>query len=151
MRGKPKIKVMATGVFDLLHPGHIYYLEQARALGDELFVVVANDIVAARKGRPLFDAAARAELVAALACVTKVIVPTEVEPKRYYRTVLALDPDIICLGYDQTFSEHQLAVELAKYGWQGEIVRLQKYPAGDISSSRLKQQISRLTNQSDKE
>lgn len=145
MAAMKKVRVMATGVFDLLHPGHIYYLETARALGDELVVVVANDTVVTRtKGKPLFDAESRRRLVAALACVDKAVVPDETEPKRYYRTVLEVAPDIIALGHDQTFTEHELAAELAKYGWQGKVVRLDKYPEEEISSSHIKNKLKKV-------
>lgn len=133
---------MATGVFDLLHPGHIYYLEQSRLLGDELVVVVANDTVVQRtKGEPLFDAASRSHMVGALRCVDKVIIPVETDPARYYQTVLDLAPAIITLGHDQRFDEKELAADLAKHGWQGKIVRIGKLPDNEISSSHLKERI----------
>lgn len=134
-----KTIIMATGVFDLLHPGHIYFLEESKKLGDELVVVVTNDTVVARsKEKPLFDAASRCHMVQSLACVDRAIIPTETEPSRYYRTVLAVGPDIITLGYDQTFSEQQLADDLGRYGWYGKIVRIGKYPGAEVSSSALK-------------
>jgi FAD synthetase len=142
MPTKNKTRVMATGVFDLLHPGHIYFLEQSKALGDELVVVVTNDVVAGQtKKQMLFDQESRRHLVAALACVDQAIVPTETEPERYYRTVLDINPDIITLGHDQTFTEQKLAEELAKYGWHGQIIRIDKYPDADISSTLLKSKI----------
>lgn len=130
---------MASGVFDLLHPGHIYYLEQSKKLGDELVVLVANDAVVTReKAKPVFDGASRRRMVAALSCVDRAVVPEETEPRRYYRTVLGIKPDVITLGYDQTFSEQKLASELTRYGWQGKIVRIGKYPGEEMSSSKLK-------------
>lgn len=136
------VTVMATGVFDLLHPGHIYYLEQSRALGDRLIVLVTNDtVVRQTKGEPLFDAAARAHMIDALQSVDEVIIPIETDRARYYQTVLALRPDIITLGYDQKFSEIELLSELQQHGWTGKIVRMEKYPHAEISSSVLKQRI----------
>jgi FAD synthetase len=136
------LRVMATGVFDLLHPGHIYYLEQSRALGDELFVVVANDTVVRRsKGEPLFAEESRAHMVGALRCVDTVIVPTNTDPSRYYQTVLDIQPDIITLGHDQKFSEVELEKELRQHGWDGKVVRIDTYPGDHISSSHLKQRI----------
>ncbi len=132
---------MASGVFDLLHPGHIYFLEQSKKLGDELVVLLTNDMVASRtKGELLFDQASRAHMVQALACVDQAIVATETEPTNYYKTVLAIRPDIIALGYDQTFTEQALAADLAAHGWQGKIVRLGQYHQ-PVSSSQLKNQI----------
>lgn len=142
-RHQPR-RVMATGVFDLLHPGHIYYLEQSKKLGDELVVVVANDTVVARtKGKPLFEADSRKQLVAALACVDRVIIPVETDPRRFYRTVLDIDPDIITLGYDQIFTEQTLVDELARFGWKGQVVRIDKYPEAEISSSKLKNRLKK--------
>ncbi len=137
-----KVRVMATGVFDLLHPGHIYYLETSRRQGDELVVVVANDAVVRRtKGEPLFAAASRRQLVAALAVVDMAVVPTETEPERYYRTVLDLAPDIITLGHDQTFDETELVAELARYGWYGKVIRIGKFPDAELSSGQLKKSL----------
>ncbi len=137
-----KVRIMASGVFDLLHPGHIFYLEQSRLLGDELVVVVANDTVVTRtKGRPLFEAESRRKMVAALACVSEAVVPAETEPKRYYRTVLDIQPDIITLGHDQSFKEERLVAEMARYGWKGQVVRIDKYPEEEISSSKLKNKL----------
>ncbi len=131
--------IMASGVFDLLHPGHIYYLEESKKLGDKLVVVVANDTVVKKAGKqPIFEAASRRHLVQSLACVDQVIVPEETEARRYYRTVLQINPDIITLGYDQEFDERALAEELARYGWKGRIVRISQYPSEEISSSKLK-------------
>lgn len=139
------MRVMATGVFDLLHPGHIYYLEQSKRLGDELVVVVANDTVVERtKGKSLFAAENRRHMVEALACVDKAVVPTETDPARYYRTVLDLQPDIITLGHDQSFSEAKLQGDLAQHGWQGQVVRIDKYPGEDISSSQLKSKVHQI-------
>ena len=64
------VRVMASGVFDIVHPGHIHYLTEARKLGDELFVVVASDaIVERRKQRPVMDQNARLTVISALKMV----------------------------------------------------------------------------------
>lgn len=142
---KKYTRVMASGVFDLLHPGHIYYLEESKKLGGELVVVVANDTVVERaKKKALFDEESRRRLVAALACVDRAVVPAETEPRRFYRTVLDIKPDIITLGYDQSFNEEQLAKELSRYGWTGQVVRIDAYPEAELSSSQLKNQAKKL-------
>ncbi len=62
------VRVMATGVFDLLHLGHVYFLSEAKKLGDELVVVVARDSTARKfKHEPITAEATRVQLVAALA------------------------------------------------------------------------------------
>lgn len=142
------LTVMATGVFDLLHPGHLAFLRQAKALGDRLVVVVTNDTVAQRsKGETLFSASERAELIKAIGFVDEVIIPTETEPSRYYLTVAAIQPAIIALGYDQRFDEQQLATDLAQHGLNCQIVRLKQADFATWSSTQLKKRILTITDQ----
>jgi FAD synthetase len=142
MSKQKPIRVLATGVFDLLHPGHIHYLEAAKNLGDELIVIIANDTyVTNTKGVPLFSAAERKHMVAALSCVDTAIVPEITDSCRFYETVLATKPDIIALGFDQHWDEVELAQTYATYGWHGTIVRLDQFPGATLSSSQLKQKI----------
>jgi D-beta-D-heptose 7-phosphate kinase/D-beta-D-heptose 1-phosphate adenosyltransferase len=92
--------VFTNGVFDLLHPGHVRYLQAARALGDVLIVGVNSDrSVAANKGpgRPIVPAAERAEILAALACVDAVAVFDEDTPDAIVR---AIQPDVLVKGAD---------------------------------------------------
>ncbi len=92
--------VFTNGVFDLLHPGHARYLQQARALGDLLVVGINSDrSVRANKGpeRPITPEAERAEVLAALACVDCVTVFDEETP---YLIIQALQPDVLVKGAD---------------------------------------------------
>ena len=92
--------VFTNGVFDLLHRGHVEYLEEARALGDRLAVGVNSDESVRRiKGpeRPLVPAAERAELLAALACVDLALIFDEDTPERLIR---AVQPDVLVKGGD---------------------------------------------------
>src|SRR3954453_14220338 len=82
-RAEDKTIVFTNGVFDLLHPGHVRYLQQARRLGDALIVGVNSDrSVRALKGptRPITAEDERAELIAALACVDAAVVFDEETP-----------------------------------------------------------------------
>lgn len=93
--------VFSNGVFDLLHPGHVRYLQSARRLGDALIVAV-NDDASARalaKGpdRPLIPANERAELLAALECVDAVVVFGEATPQDI---IAMLQPDVLVKGAD---------------------------------------------------
>ena len=95
--------VFTTGVFDLLHCGHVEYLESARALGDAL-VVAVNDDDSARSlgkgpGRPFVPVADRARLVAALAAVDRVVVFTASTPES---VIEAVRPDVLVKGGDYT-------------------------------------------------
>jgi rfaE bifunctional protein nucleotidyltransferase chain/domain len=94
--------VLANGVFDLLHVGHVRYLEAARREGDLLVVAVNGDAsVRALKGagRPFQPAAERAEIVAALECVDRVVVFDHTD---VVRVLLALRPDVHAKGTDYT-------------------------------------------------
>jgi D-beta-D-heptose 7-phosphate kinase/D-beta-D-heptose 1-phosphate adenosyltransferase len=100
LRAAGKRLVFTNGVFDLLHVGHVRYLEQARALGDALLVAINNDrTVRELKGpdRPVFDQAERAEILAALRCVDYVTVFDNVSPRSLITELL---PDVLVKGGD---------------------------------------------------
>jgi D-glycero-beta-D-manno-heptose 1-phosphate adenylyltransferase len=102
LRGEGRRVAFANGCFDLLHVGHVRYLEAARAEGDVLVVGVNGDrAVRALKGpgRPLLPAAARAELVAALEAVDYVVIFDELTAEAVLRE---LRPDVHCKGTDYT-------------------------------------------------
>ena len=92
--------VFTNGVFDLLHPGHVRYLQHARALGGALIVGVNSDqSVRANKGegRPITPAVERCEILEALACVDAVVVFDEDTPAEI---IAALQPDVLVKGAD---------------------------------------------------
>ena len=94
--------VFTNGVFDLLHPGHIRYLQEARTHGDALVVGVNSDeSVRAIKGpsRPITPENERAELLAALSCVDAVVLFAERDPHQLIRHV---QPDVLVKGADWT-------------------------------------------------
>jgi len=97
-----KVVVFTNGVFDLLHPGHVHYLQQARQLGDALIVGVNSDrSMRAIKGqaRPIVPEEERAEILAALRVVDAVIVFDEDTP---HSVISALQPDVLVKGADWT-------------------------------------------------
>jgi D-beta-D-heptose 7-phosphate kinase/D-beta-D-heptose 1-phosphate adenosyltransferase len=92
--------VFTNGVFDLLHPGHLRYLQQARELGDVLIVGVNSDrSVRANKGpdRPITPELERVEILEALRCVDAVVVFDEETP---HDVIAALQPDVLVKGAD---------------------------------------------------
>jgi len=100
LRAAGKTVVFTNGVFDLLHPGHVRYLQRARAAGDALIVGVNSDrSVQANKGptRPIVPEDERAEIVAALACVDAVVTFDEDTPQELIAT---LQPDVLVKGAD---------------------------------------------------
>jgi 3,4-dihydroxy 2-butanone 4-phosphate synthase len=122
-------RVMATGVFDILHPGHLSFLSQARNLGDELVVVVARDsTVSKQKRHPINSERARREMVESLGIVDIAVLGYEADPMRI---VQELSPNIIALGYDQAPDEGELRRALREKGIRAEVVRLRKRQ-GDI-------------------
>jgi rfaE bifunctional protein nucleotidyltransferase chain/domain len=100
-RAAGKTIAFANGIFDLLHVGHVRYLQAAAAEADRLVVAVNDDPVAARKGpgRPILPASDRAELVAALRGVDYVVVFGDATVERLLTTI---KPDVHCKGTDYT-------------------------------------------------
>ena len=100
LRADGKTVVFTNGVFDLLHPGHVRYLREARRLGDVLIVGVNSDrSVRANKGadRPLTPAAERAEILVALECVDAAVIFDEETP---HDLISTLQPDVLVKGAD---------------------------------------------------
>jgi FAD synthetase len=114
-------RVLATGTFDLLHPGHVYFLTQARALGDELFVIVARDSNVTHKPKPIIPEEQRLEMVNALKVVDKAFLGSE---RDMFEPLKQIRPDIITLGYDQNFDTDFLEKELLKRGLPAKVVRI---------------------------
>jgi rfaE bifunctional protein nucleotidyltransferase chain/domain len=105
LRAEGKSLVFTNGVFDLLHVGHVRYLEQARALGDALLVAINSDrSVRKLKGdsRPLIVEQERAEVLAALRQVTYVTIFDDISPRNLIAKVL---PDVLAKGGDYGLDE----------------------------------------------
>ncbi|ABK14580.1 MAG: FAD synthase [Methanothrix sp.] len=132
MRGT-MTRVMATGTFDILHPGHLLYLERSRALGDELVVVVARDINVKHKPRPVVPEDQRLRMVSALKMVDMAVLGSVTD---IFEPVRALRPDIITLGYDQYMDENWLEGELRKRGLMARVVRISEREPCELCSSR---------------
>ena len=101
LREQSRRIVFTNGVFDLLHPGHVRYLKEARQLGDALIVAVNSDRSVKSLGkapdRPVYPAEERSEVLAALACVDAVVIFDEDTP---HEIVEALRPDVLVKGAD---------------------------------------------------
>lgn len=126
--------VMAQGTFDILHPGHLHYLEKSGELGDRLVVVISCDFRMKEKKDLYFSEKERKQMVEALKPVDKVVVGKEGD---IYETVEQVDPDVITIGYDQPHDEEEVR-GLAKQatGHKVEVVRISR--KGDYSSSNLR-------------
>ena len=100
LRQAHRTVVFTNGVFDLLHPGHVRYLQEARREGDALIVAINSDrSVRSIKGpsRPVNPEGERAEVLAALACVDAVVVFDEADPQQI---IGRLEPDVLVKGAD---------------------------------------------------
>ncbi len=127
-------RVVATGTFDILHPGHLFYLEESRKLGDELFVIVARDANVRHKPHPIIPEDQRLAMVAALKPVDHAMLGDRTD---MFLPIEKIHPDVITIGFNQMFSEETLAAQLAARGLSPEIVRIGKFPGNDLCSSRL--------------
>lgn len=135
-------KVLTFGTFDLLHEGHISYLNQAKSLGSELYVLVACDqAVNWAKGHlPIEDEAIRLKSVQKLPIVHKAWLGEPVKAKEdYLRPIIEIKPDIIALGYDQALEYGEwLGLELGKINPKPKIVRLHAHKPEIYKTSKLK-------------
>lgn len=127
-------RVVATGTFDILHPGHLYYLEQSGKLGDELTVIVARDINVKHKPKPIIPEEQRRIMVAALRCVDHAVLGDD---RDMFHPIEEIRPDIITIGFNQHFDEERLRDALAARGLTPAIVRIGKYGDDELCSSRL--------------
>jgi len=136
-QSKKKI-VLAGGVFDIIHPGHIHTLNAAKALGGILVVAIATDKTAKKmkKRSPLHNQELRHELVSCLSMVDKAIVGHEDD---IFQTVKEVKPNIIVLGYDQVHQEKFISDGCKRINLNVEIVRLES-PVPHLSSSDIEKE-----------
>ena len=125
--------VLAGGVFDIIHPGHINTLNAAKKLGDFLVVVIATDKTAVKmkKRNPLHSAQLRQELVSSLNMVDLCIIGNDED---IFKTVDLVKPQIIALGYDQTHQEKFITEGCKKINLDVIVARLES-PSPETSSS----------------
>jgi FAD synthetase len=115
-------KVLATGVFNVLHPGHLFYLNESKKLGDELIVIVSSNILARKiLKKSVLPQEQRAEMVGALKMVDKVFVGDDDD---IFKLLPVIKPDVIALGHDQDVDEKWLEDELVVHGINAKIVRI---------------------------
>jgi len=139
LRADGRTIVFTNGVFDLLHPGHVRYLQRARALGDVLVVGINSDRSArANKGteRPITPDFERAELIGALKCVDAVVVFDEDTP---HALIAAVQPDVLVKGAD--WAEDAIVGRDVVEARGGKVVRVAVEPGYSTSAiiDRIKQ------------
>ena len=129
------VKVMATGTFDLLHMGHIYYLKEAKKLGDKLAVVIATDSTVRKlKHEPVNPQEVRLNLIKELKIVDEAYLGHEDD---MYKIVEEIKPDVIALGFDQIHDDNRIKSELKKRKINAKVVRLSEFKGGsDLEGTR---------------
>jgi FAD synthetase len=144
--------VLATGVFDLLHLGHLRFLEESKKKGgpgSKLVVVVARDkTVLRRKGRgPVVPEDQRRELVSALRVVDRAILGREeIDLLGILREI---KPNIVCVGYDQDEIRVAVARIVKREALPVRVVRIRRFgPVGYNSSSKLKSRVAKALSAS---
>jgi cytidyltransferase-like protein len=129
--------VLAGGVFDIIHPGHIHTLNSAKSLGDVLVVVVATDKTTEKikKRTPLHNQKQRQDLVNSLSMVDLCLIGHEGD---IFKTVEIVRPEIVALGYDQIHQEKFIIDGCRKINLNVKVARLQS-PNPEISSSKIEE------------
>ena len=136
--------VFTNGVFDLLHPGHVRYLQAARALGSALIVGLNSDSSVRRTkgpGRPINPEAERAEVLAALACVDAVVIFNEDTPAEI---IHAVQPDVLVKGAD--WPADRIVGRDTVEGRDGRVVRVEIAEGYSTSSliDRIRKKVRRI-------
>ena len=130
------MRVMATGTFDLLHPGHVLFLEKAKELGGEdavLIVVIAKDTTVERRKRvPIIPEEQRVEMVKSLKPVDEAYLGYEGD---MFKIVKEIKPDIIAIGSDQDHDIIELQKALDKRGIDAKAERVKDYMFGELDST----------------
>ena len=127
------VKVVATGVFEILHPGHVLFLTEAKKLGDELIVIVARDENAKKnKRQPTVPEKHRLHVIDALKVVDKAMLG---DKKDIFKPIIEIKPDIIAIGRNQRFDEKELEKNLKERNIDAKVVRIEKFLEGNLYST----------------
>lgn len=126
------VRVLATGTFDILHPGHLLYLKEAKKLGDELWVIVARTAMVTHKPKPLLPEHQRLVMVSALKFVDTAVLGDEQD---MFKPLEEIKPDIVVLGHDQHFSPQALEEKMKARGINARVVRINAYDACSTCST----------------
>lgn len=137
---KKIMRVLAMGTFDLIHPGHLFYLEHAKKHGTHLSVIVARDDTVKRfkKHFPLFDEKSRLMIVSSLKMVDRAILGSKTN---MIDRVVEVNPHVVVMGYDTLVKTSELASRFAARGINPRIVHAPAYKSNRFKSSLLKKKL----------
>ena len=125
-------KIVATGTFDILHPGHVHFLSESKKLGDELWVIVSRETNVRHKPSPIVSEEQRLMMIKSLKCVDHAILG---DKEDMFRPIREIDPAVITLGFNQYFDDEKLRTQLAERGINAEVVRIGAYTSSQFTSS----------------
>jgi len=128
-------KVMVFGTFNILHPGHLNFFRQAKKFGDKLYVVLARDCTVKKiKKYSPFNEIERKQKLMKLPMVDEVILGHISDKMNAIKTI---NPDVICLGYDQKYFINELEAFLEQEEMDLIIIKLKPYKEEIYKSSKL--------------
>ncbi|MFW5977676.1 MAG: adenylyltransferase/cytidyltransferase family protein [Halohasta sp.] len=130
-------RAVAQGTFDILHPGHVHYLEDAASYGDELHVIVARGDNVTHKAPPILSDRQRVEMVRALGVVDHAHIG---HPEDIFVPIQEIDPDVIVLGYDQHHDADGIRAALDERGIDCRVERAtarEDHPDELLSTGRI--------------
>ncbi|MFH1112041.1 MAG: adenylyltransferase/cytidyltransferase family protein [Patescibacteria group bacterium] len=135
-------KVLVFGVFDLLHPGHNYFLKQAKKYGKKLIVVVARDktVKHHKQHYPVQNEQIRLRQIKSLPFVWRVMLGNK-EIKHCYKMVKKIKPNVICLGYDQGGSIRKIKQDMKRHHLIIPLIRLKAYKPRFYKTSLIRHKL----------
>jgi len=125
-------RIVATGTFDILHPGHVFFLSESRKLGDELWVIVSRETNVRHKPVPIVSEEQRLKMIQSLKCVDHAVLG---DKEDMFKPIREIQPDIITLGYNQYFDEKTLKAKLEEKGIKADVVRIGAYTGSKFTST----------------
>lgn len=129
------MKILLFGTFDILHPGHQSLFRQARRYGDKIIAVIARDetVKKLKKHPPRFTEKQRQKNLRQTGWADKVYLG---DKKDYFKIIIKIKPDIICLGYDQKFFIKDLKRKIGEWGLKIKVTRLKSFYPKKYKSSK---------------
>lgn len=130
---------MVFGTFDILHPGHLWFFKEAKKHGDELVVIITRDTRAAtEKKKPLFSESERLLMVRSIDIVDQAMLG---DRAGRWKIVQELEPDVICVGYDQNVNRPEIEAQLQKLKKRPKIIKLRARAPKRLSSTKLRKKL----------
>ena len=129
-------KVLVTGTYDIVHPGHLHFFNQAKKYGDELIILIArDDTVESIKGKAPLHTAQQRKTQLEMAKVAKKVIVGDKDDK--FKVLEDEKPDFVCLGYDQKAFTETLEDEIKKRCLKTKVVRCEPYKPDMYKTSKF--------------